>query len=54
MMSKNRAFAICGVLFGVVGIASFVRHDILPGVLLFAAAVGFALRARKLWESENA
>jgi len=51
---KSRAYALCGGMFGLIGIAALTRHEIFAGVLVFALAIACALRANREWKREHA
>jgi hypothetical protein len=53
MMDKSKAYAFSGMLFGLIGIDVVVHHDLLPGLAMFALAIGCALRARREWMREH-
>jgi hypothetical protein len=41
-------------MFGLIGITVTARGDLLPGVLMFLAAIACALRANTEWGREDA
>lgn len=53
-VSKSRAYALCGGIFGVIAILAINRHDILPGITCFLIAIACALRANSEWKRESA
>ena len=53
-MSKAKAYALCGGMFGLIASLAISRHDLLPGIMCFIVAIGCAVRANSEWKREQA
>ena len=52
-MRKSKAYALSGGIFCLIGIDVTARGDWLPGIFMFLAAIGCALRSNAEWKLES-
>ena len=52
-MGKSRTYVLSGGLFALIAIAVTARHDVVPGIMMFLAAIACALRAHDEWKREQ-
>ena len=53
-MTKSKAYALSGGIFGLIAIMAITTHDMGPGLMCFLVAIGCALRANNEWDREKA
>jgi hypothetical protein len=54
IVAKSKIYAVCGCVFAITGVAVISNDDLVPGILMFAAAIACGLRGHSEWKREQA